>query len=348
MPDQKFKQLKYNKARLAIMKLIAESDLKVGDVLPSTRHLSATLPYGAITIRHALSEMETDGLIERRPGSGTYLAKELKDNRFSSNLLFISVAKREDNASGPGLDPLRRYLAERGIGLNVISVYEFGLDIIEAAKNSFGILLSGWLTKPFLSQMQTIGQPMVIVGNYGRNTVIPSVSLNLEEGTRRMTEILIGEGHKRIALFCGFKENYFPATLYEDGYTRAMLKAGLPLCIQKSPSLFESGRSMDHFLDKNNMPDAVLMEASRLYDFISWCWRHASSCRHPAIALLSPLSYYRKYRQSPQLRCVVYPDSNLEGAKLLLNHVIQGGKLNSKILLPYIPGVDDDEEYFIH
>ncbi len=37
MKNERFKQLKYNKARLAIMGQIAESGLKVGDRLPSVR-----------------------------------------------------------------------------------------------------------------------------------------------------------------------------------------------------------------------------------------------------------------------------------------------------------------------
>ena len=37
MADIKFRQLKYNKARLAIMKFIAESGIRVGDRLPPER-----------------------------------------------------------------------------------------------------------------------------------------------------------------------------------------------------------------------------------------------------------------------------------------------------------------------
>ena len=79
MKNERFKQLKYNKARLAIMGQIAESGLKVGDRLPSVRSFAASLPYGAITISHALNDMKEEGMIECRHGSGTYLARELKE-----------------------------------------------------------------------------------------------------------------------------------------------------------------------------------------------------------------------------------------------------------------------------
>ena len=67
------RQLKYIQARLAITRYIAKHNLKAGDRLPTTRTLFAQFDHSAASIRRALADMESAGLIECRQGSGTYL-----------------------------------------------------------------------------------------------------------------------------------------------------------------------------------------------------------------------------------------------------------------------------------
>ena len=66
-PECNFRQLKYNSARLAIMKYIAETGIQVGDRLPPERKLVKRLSCSAITMRHALADMESVGLTDLPP-----------------------------------------------------------------------------------------------------------------------------------------------------------------------------------------------------------------------------------------------------------------------------------------
>jgi DNA-binding FadR family transcriptional regulator len=54
--------------------LITRGDLKPGDRLPSERKLAEILGVGRTTVREALRTMESLGLVEVRPGEGTFLA----------------------------------------------------------------------------------------------------------------------------------------------------------------------------------------------------------------------------------------------------------------------------------
>ena len=58
---------------------IAEKRLLPGDRLPSERKLSELMGVGRPTIRTALQRMETYGLVETRPQSGTRVAEFTKD-----------------------------------------------------------------------------------------------------------------------------------------------------------------------------------------------------------------------------------------------------------------------------
>ena len=54
--------------------LILEGVLRVGDKLPSERELSKSLNVSRPILRSALASLEERGLIDVRPGGGTYVA----------------------------------------------------------------------------------------------------------------------------------------------------------------------------------------------------------------------------------------------------------------------------------
>ncbi len=61
--------------------LITAGQLKVGDRLPSERELASQLQVGRSTVREAIRAMESLGLLEVRPGEGTFLTAHPHDSR---------------------------------------------------------------------------------------------------------------------------------------------------------------------------------------------------------------------------------------------------------------------------
>jgi GntR family transcriptional regulator len=66
---------RYEEVRDQIVAFIAAERLGRGERLPTERQLSETLGVSRPTLRQALELLEKDGLIERRQGSGTYVAE---------------------------------------------------------------------------------------------------------------------------------------------------------------------------------------------------------------------------------------------------------------------------------
>lgn len=66
---------RYEEVRDQIVAFIAAERLGRGERLPTERQLSETLGVSRPTLRQALDLLEKDGLIERRQGSGTYVAE---------------------------------------------------------------------------------------------------------------------------------------------------------------------------------------------------------------------------------------------------------------------------------
>ncbi|MBV9304225.1 MAG: GntR family transcriptional regulator [Acidobacteriaceae bacterium] len=64
----------YKAIQVAVQQMIDTDGLRPGDNLPSERELAKSHSVSLMTARAALTGLERQGLVERRPGSGTFVA----------------------------------------------------------------------------------------------------------------------------------------------------------------------------------------------------------------------------------------------------------------------------------
>src|SRR5215472_18352915 len=64
----------YKKIQNVIRKRIEGGHLRPGDAVSSERELARIHDVSLMTARHALAGLEREGIVERRPGSGTFVA----------------------------------------------------------------------------------------------------------------------------------------------------------------------------------------------------------------------------------------------------------------------------------
>ena len=75
----------YKRIQLALRRRIETGDLQPGDAVPSERELARAHEVSLMTARHALAEMQREGLVDRRRGSGTFVAvPKIHFNRLAS------------------------------------------------------------------------------------------------------------------------------------------------------------------------------------------------------------------------------------------------------------------------
>jgi GntR family transcriptional repressor for pyruvate dehydrogenase complex len=63
-----------------LARFVSESNLEVDDRLPAERELASALGVSRPVLREALKQLEALGVVEPRPGSGTYLRSPLSPN----------------------------------------------------------------------------------------------------------------------------------------------------------------------------------------------------------------------------------------------------------------------------
>lgn len=72
----------------ALQRHVASSGLAAGDRLPPERDLAAQLGVGRSSIREAMRQWEALGVVRRRPGAGTFLARALHEDTIHLPLTF--------------------------------------------------------------------------------------------------------------------------------------------------------------------------------------------------------------------------------------------------------------------
>ncbi len=97
-PEPKYRQLQ------AVLADLVASELGPGERVPSERALMTRFRVSRATVRHAIDALERDGVLERRHGSGTYVAERRVTSR-------LHLASFSEDMARRGLDPSTRLLA---------------------------------------------------------------------------------------------------------------------------------------------------------------------------------------------------------------------------------------------
>ncbi len=95
----------YKKIQNAVRKRIEASQLKPGDPVASERELARIHGVSLMTARHALAGLEREGVVERRPGAGTFVS--------SPKIHFNKLMSYTEQMSSRGLNPRSRVLVAK-------------------------------------------------------------------------------------------------------------------------------------------------------------------------------------------------------------------------------------------
>lgn len=85
----------YHQIEVQLRGLILGGKLAEGTPLPSIRELALDLSCSVITIRRVYQDLENEGLIRTRQGTGTFVARVKEEDRERNRLATVSRAFRD-------------------------------------------------------------------------------------------------------------------------------------------------------------------------------------------------------------------------------------------------------------
>lgn len=191
--------------------------------MPSEHELCARFAVSRTTVRHALADLANLGLIYKRHGSGTY-AHRVQPQPLKPIGLLIREAQKLSN---PYFVDLIRgantYLMSLGSYVSVISQSpaEWPSHLIQSLSGV--IVIPTPLQQADIDTLERWKLPFVICTDALLDG--PTLSYDVKEAARRLTEGLLAMGHRRFGLISGHMQH--GDRLKKDGIRDALTAAGL-------------------------------------------------------------------------------------------------------------------------
>lgn len=232
--------LKYQQISNALRQQILDGTFRESQKLPTEQALCQAYGASRQTIRHALSILVQEGLIERLQGSGSrirafaqpqpppqrsiaVITTYISDYIFPSILREVETVLSRNNCTTMLYATQNQVVNERRVLQGLLAQPHLDGILVEGTKTA--------LPNPNLDLYRSLMErriPLVFInGNYRELNGALSVLDDNAAGGRRLVEYLAAKGHSRIAGI--FKSDDIQGHQRYAGYAAALLDLGLPL-----------------------------------------------------------------------------------------------------------------------
>ncbi len=218
--DPVYKQFK------AVIKdiLLKQVRWPAGSQLATERVLSEEFKLSRVTISKALSELEAEGLIEKRPPGGTFVTEKVKSRGLVKFLFYLNDPLSIFPGYALVLSVLESRLAAKGIGLIFTS------SIQDDMTQPRAIVVVGPVGAEALNGT-AMHSPRVTVDFGSFVDGVDGVEIDNVAGAQKAVEFLYEKGHRRIGYLGCFRkteQDEWPnSKLRRDGYLAALRKLKL-------------------------------------------------------------------------------------------------------------------------
>ena len=227
---------KYQKIIDWITENIDSGAMKPGEKIPSENELCDRFGLSRQTVRHAISKMSENGLLESRRGSGTYVADQRAEEGQRSVVAVVTTYV-DDYIFPSTIRGIENTLSDKGYSMQL----SFSNNTVGKERQILQDLLNrndvaGLIMEPVKSalpnpnmdlyrKLQDKNVKILFINSFYPELDLPHVSLNDAECAYKAVRALIDAGHQEIG--CVLKLDDGQGRERYRGYMRAITEAGL-------------------------------------------------------------------------------------------------------------------------
>jgi DNA-binding LacI/PurR family transcriptional regulator len=203
--------------------------------LPAERILACELGYSRGTIGKALGVLESEGLIVKKHGAGTFIAEEGKSRSITFALVMRNAYHCTDSHFRLLVDQLSKYAEKNDIYIQIFdrlqdmfSANPNNNPLMDAINNKSidGVLITSRMPPSIIGQIVT-ACPVVSINNiFGGGNEIPCISCDYFRTGFLAGKYLLEKGHRDIAYITATFDHAEPTMEY-SGFTCALEMAGI-------------------------------------------------------------------------------------------------------------------------
>lgn len=229
----------YDDIKRLIRRSIENGEFAVGDRIPSEYQLACELNVSRHRTRQALRELEVEGYILRKRGSGSYVAPVANSgnvvNPAAADAVALVFPRFSSRYSRDVFEGFFAHISEAAIPIVAYSLPSdpnTEVQLLRAISDNGAAGLALWLEfdtptlRGLLASFRKRNFPVVLLDRFLDDIDVDYVVSNNEQIGYLLTRDLIERGHRRIA-FVGHKPTISSVADRYRGYRRAMHEAGL-------------------------------------------------------------------------------------------------------------------------
>ena len=218
-----------------LLKNLRTGLLSPGEMIPSEHALSMTYSLTRPTVRTVLAELCAMGLLEKRPGVGTFVSRPASKTQTEPRTLcigsdiFYSVSEYFSRPISAGIaeSPYAPYS-------NFLHISQVNSPPADLAKADAFLL--GSIAPDRIRSILALKKPIIQVAHISSEPQIAYISVDNREDARRGVDFLIRYGHRKIALIGEGSNCFSEINVHRrsQGWEQALNEAGIPVPGAKS------------------------------------------------------------------------------------------------------------------
>ncbi|MBN1670309.1 MAG: GntR family transcriptional regulator [Kiritimatiellae bacterium] len=219
---------KYLQARQGLLDFIARKQLASGARLPTEQELCAELGVSQITVRRALSDLQSSGVVHRVHGRGTFVRATSFAERPPrlGRIAFLLVSGTTAHYERL-IEVVRADATQRRHDVDLIMAWKApDQAVVKTLRGAAGVLVTGHMTDAWVDFLNAMGIPFVVLGAYDLTSKSWRIAHDWTAATDLVVRRLHEMGARRIGLINGAK-HFPPALEIHDSYKRTLGALGL-------------------------------------------------------------------------------------------------------------------------
>ncbi|MDD2978417.1 MAG: GntR family transcriptional regulator [Hespellia sp.] len=234
-------QLKYEEIVRWMKKKIDGKELLAGQKIPSENELASIFSVSRQTVRHAISVIEDEGLVERRRGSGTYVRGMKRKDHFDKKTMRVAIVTTyvDEYIFPTMLKELERKFSKANYTIQIAFTHNTVEKERIILKNFLGRkVIDGIIAEPVKSglpnpnlklyeELEAKGIPIIFLNTFYLQLPMMHVCMDDKRAGQMATEHLLQCGHTRIAGI--FKSDDGQGHRRYAGYMEALMERGIKI-----------------------------------------------------------------------------------------------------------------------
>lgn len=228
---------KYTQTKAFILRMIEEGPYEPGSRLPTEAELAARFRVSRNTLRQAIGELVSEGILVREQGRGTFYTGPRDESEQKTGLIGVLTPLPQTYIFGELIHGMDDVAQSMGYSLVLATSRADPEREVDGLRNLLSKPLDGLLVEFARSaELTDDGESARLIREAGLPTLVcdtdvpaldlSSVMLDDVYGGRLATEYLIRQGHRRIAMV--YKETNTAGVRRLEGYLDALAVAGIP------------------------------------------------------------------------------------------------------------------------